>query len=219
MRSDVFKFVHWVVASSGLAALLLFAVPSFAKDGIRIPRDHTLKIVGGVPYLMQSTYIWNPRRRGSGVDVAFSIHAYLPDFRPLGPTNRSLGDTVEGLDFMFQISVDKPISPIADGFKNFNCSASPTGVPAELVLAVCNPTRKATFFVLFRDSKFIGFVICNDMDVRATRCDLRAPHRKNEMLVSFSRIYLPEINSILFKVEKLLDSFVDTAISAGSETL
>jgi hypothetical protein len=219
MRSDAVKSDHWVVAFFGLAVLLLFAVPSFAKDGIRIPRDHTLKIVGGVPYLMQSTYIWNPRRRGSGVDVAFSIHAYLPDLRPLGPTNRSLGDTVEGLDFMFQISLDEPEIPIFKGFENMSCSAIPVGALEEIALAVCPTWPRSEIFALFKKSDFVGFVVCNDRDKRATRCDLRAYHRSNRVLVSFARVYLPEIHGLLLKIEHLLDGFVSAADAARSESL
>ena len=211
--------MKWLGPVLGIAALLLFAVPSFAKDGIRIPRDHTLKIVGGVPYLMQSTYIWNPRRRGSGVDVAFSIDAYLPDLRPLGPTNRSLGDTVEGLDFMFQISIDEPKIPIFEGFENMSCSATPIGTLEEIALATCPTWPKSEIFALFKKSYFVGFVVCDDMDKRANRCDLRAYHRSNRVLISFARIYLFEVHSILLKVEHLLDGFVHAADAARSESL
>jgi hypothetical protein len=219
MRGVGFRHMRLLTPVLGLAALLLFATFASAKDAIRIPREHTLKIGGGVPYLMQSAYIWNPRRRGSGVDVAFSIDAYLPDLRPLGPTNRSLGDTVEGLDFMFQISVDEPEIPILSGFRNMSCSAIPVGALEEIALATCPTWPGSEIFVLFKKSDFVGFVVCDDRDKRATRCDLRAHHRTNRVLVSFARIYLPEIHVLLLKVETLLDGFVNAADAARSESL
>lgn len=206
------KLQPFILVLASIAVCIGGGSVSMGAEGTKVPRGYTLKIVGETEYLMPSAYIWNPRRRGSGVDKGFSIHAYFPDLAPLGPANKHIAEMKGGNQYMYSIHVQNDDVNTIIGFNNLGCSANGSGGKYGLVPIVCTRNSSTSdSFAVFSAGKVVSFVSCSKQYAPSPACDLQFDHGGNVVSAFFPQRMLSDAPRVHRDIVGLLDEFVRTA--------
>lgn len=200
------------------ATLMLEGAKAEGAEGIKVPRGYTLKIIGGVEYLMDSAYLWNPRYRWSGEDSSFAIHAYFPDLAPLGPSNKHIADMPGGNQYMYGLLVSRSSISVAQRFKNSQCGIDPAASPYGLIAATCilPPSLNDTYAIV-NNRILIAFVRCSRLPMSSPGCDLLFDHLANDVIAHFPKRLLSDAAGVHREIVHLLDGFVHAAHEARDQ--
>lgn len=192
---------------------------SIGAEQVKVPSGYTLKIIAGTEYLMSSAYIWNPRRRGSGVDRGFAIDAYLPNLAPLGPDNRHIAEMPGGNQYMYSMLLSETSLTVGQRFQNSRCSIDPAASPYGLAPASCDiaPNLNDTYSIV-SNGALVAFVRCSKLPAPSPGCDLLFDYSGSDVIAHFPKRLLNDAPQVHRDIIGLLDGFVRAADETRRQT-
>lgn len=194
-----------------LAILWLGGASAEGAESSKVPRGYTLKIIGETEYLMPSAYIWNPRRRGSGVDKGFSIDAYFPDLAPLGPENKHIAEMKGGNQYMYSIHLDAIVNSVAQRYLNMRCGRGSGQYEYGLLKVDCDDKNIGSDVYIINSGSIFLFIRCSKQYAPSPACDLQFDHGGNAVSAFFPQRMLSDAPRVHRDIVGLLDEFVRAA--------